>query len=100
MRCWAAWGGAVREAAERALELVGMTEHAGRPIRGYSKGMRQRIKLAQAHGARPDGAVPRRAVDGDRSGRPARADGSRSSTGAVKAAPCWSPAMSSTRSRR
>jgi ABC-2 type transport system ATP-binding protein len=25
-----------------------MTEHAGRPIRGYSKGMRQRIKLAQA----------------------------------------------------
>ncbi len=25
-----------------------MTEHAGRAIRGYSKGMRQRIKLAQA----------------------------------------------------
>jgi ABC-2 type transport system ATP-binding protein len=37
-----------REAAERALELVNMTEHAGRAIRGYSKGMRQRIKLAQA----------------------------------------------------
>ena len=37
-----------REAAERVLELVKMTEHAGRPIRGYSKGMRQRIKLAQA----------------------------------------------------
>jgi ABC-2 type transport system ATP-binding protein len=37
-----------REAADRALELVRMTEHAGRPIRGYSKGMRQRIKLAQA----------------------------------------------------
>jgi len=37
-----------REAAERALELVRMTEHADRPIRGYSKGMRQRIKLAQA----------------------------------------------------
>ena len=37
-----------REAAERSLELVRMTEHAGRPIRGYSKGMRQRIKLAQA----------------------------------------------------
>jgi ABC-2 type transport system ATP-binding protein len=36
------------EAAERVLELVKMTEHAGRPIRGYSKGMRQRIKLAQA----------------------------------------------------
>ncbi|MGP0067950.1 MAG: ABC transporter ATP-binding protein [Isosphaeraceae bacterium] len=37
-----------RDAAERSLELVRMTEHAGRPIRGYSKGMRQRIKLAQA----------------------------------------------------
>src|SRR5262249_52752873 len=37
-----------RAAAERALELVRMTEPAGRPIRGYSKGMRQRIKLAQA----------------------------------------------------
>ena len=37
-----------RAAAERALELVRMTEPADRPIRGYSKGMRQRIKLAQA----------------------------------------------------
>jgi ABC-2 type transport system ATP-binding protein len=36
------------EAAARTLELVGMTEHADRPVRGYSKGMRQRIKLAQA----------------------------------------------------
>jgi ABC-2 type transport system ATP-binding protein len=39
---------AAREAAARALELVRMTEHADRPIRGYSKGMRQRTKLAQA----------------------------------------------------
>jgi ABC-2 type transport system ATP-binding protein len=31
-----------------ALERVGMTEAAGRKIAGYSKGMRQRIKLAQA----------------------------------------------------
>ena len=37
-----------REAAERALETVAMTEHADRPIRGYSKGMRQRTKLAGA----------------------------------------------------
>lgn len=36
------------EATERALAMVGMTEHAGRAIRGYSKGMRQRIKLAQS----------------------------------------------------
>jgi ABC-2 type transport system ATP-binding protein len=37
-----------RAAAERALELVRMTEHMHRAIRGYSKGMRQRTKLAQA----------------------------------------------------
>ncbi|HWR51239.1 MAG TPA: ABC transporter ATP-binding protein [Bryobacteraceae bacterium] len=32
----------------KALERVGMTEAAGRKVAGYSKGMRQRIKLAQA----------------------------------------------------
>jgi len=37
-----------REGAARVLDQVGMTEHADRPIRGYSKGMRQRTKLAQA----------------------------------------------------
>src|SRR5688572_11745918 len=40
-----------REAARRtdaALELVGMTGRADRKLQGYSKGMRQRIKLAQA----------------------------------------------------
>ena len=41
-------GGESRRAAERALEQVRMTEHADRSVRGYSKGMRQRIKLAQA----------------------------------------------------
>jgi ABC-2 type transport system ATP-binding protein len=35
-------------ATERAIDLVGMTPNMGRPIKGYSKGMRQRIKLAQA----------------------------------------------------
>ncbi len=35
-------------AVERVLEVTRMTEHANRAIRGYSKGMRQRIKLAQA----------------------------------------------------
>jgi ABC-2 type transport system ATP-binding protein len=33
---------------EAALELVGMADRADRRLRGYSKGMRQRIKLAQA----------------------------------------------------
>jgi ABC-2 type transport system ATP-binding protein len=37
-----------RAAVDRALDLVGMTEAAHRAIRGYSKGMRQRIKLAQS----------------------------------------------------
>jgi ABC-2 type transport system ATP-binding protein len=41
-------------AAEKALATVGMTENMRRAIRGYSKGMRQRTKLAQAlvHGPR------------------------------------------------
>lgn len=37
-----------REAAGRTLEAVGMTRHKDRVVRGYSKGMRQRTKLAQA----------------------------------------------------
>jgi ABC-2 type transport system ATP-binding protein len=37
-----------QDAAERALQTVGMQEHMSRAIRGYSKGMRQRTKLAQA----------------------------------------------------
>jgi len=37
-----------REAADRTLELVGLTPHGDRAVRGYSKGMRQRIKLGQA----------------------------------------------------
>jgi ABC-2 type transport system ATP-binding protein len=36
-----------------AIERVGLTEAAGRKIAGYSKGMRQRIKLAQAISHRP-----------------------------------------------
>jgi ABC-2 type transport system ATP-binding protein len=37
-----------REATARTIDSVGMTRHQGRAIRGYSKGMRQRIKMAQA----------------------------------------------------
>ena len=39
---------AAREAAARTIEAVGMTRHQDRAVRGYSKGMRQRTKLAQA----------------------------------------------------
>jgi ABC-2 type transport system ATP-binding protein len=41
-------GRRAREATARAIETVRMTEHADRSIKGYSKGMRQRTKLAQA----------------------------------------------------
>ena len=37
-----------RRRTATALERVGMTEAANRPVAAYSKGMRQRIKLAQA----------------------------------------------------
>ncbi len=37
-----------RRRAERALERVGMSDRAERPLGGCSHGMRQRIKLAQA----------------------------------------------------
>ncbi len=41
-------GKMVRERTETCLNRVGMTDRASRKLRGYSKGMRQRIKLAQA----------------------------------------------------
>ena len=37
-----------KDAAARAIESVGMTRHKDRVVRGYSKGMRQRTKLAQS----------------------------------------------------
>jgi ABC-2 type transport system ATP-binding protein len=37
-----------RAAAERALDTVDLTDAAGKRIGAYSKGMRQRVKLAQA----------------------------------------------------
>jgi ABC-2 type transport system ATP-binding protein len=39
---------AARRRTEEVLELVGMDNRADKKLRGYSKGMRQRIKLAQA----------------------------------------------------
>jgi ABC-2 type transport system ATP-binding protein len=41
-------GHEARGAAAATIEAVGMTANKDRAIRGYSKGMRQRIKLAQA----------------------------------------------------
>lgn len=42
------------ERADETIELVGMTESKHRSIEEYSKGMRQRIKLAQAISHDPD----------------------------------------------
>jgi ABC-2 type transport system ATP-binding protein len=41
-------GKVARQRTEEALARVGMADRADRKLRGYSKGMRQRIKLAQA----------------------------------------------------
>ncbi len=51
-------------AAERALAEVGLSEVAGRRVGGFSHGMRQRVKLAQALAHEPqilllDGAAER-----------------------------------------
>lgn len=43
-----------RVLAEAAIEQVGLTAAAGRKVAGYSKGMRQRIKLAQAMSHEPE----------------------------------------------
>lgn len=43
-----------KERAEESIAHVGMTDRANRKIKGYSKGMRQRIKLAQAMVHNPD----------------------------------------------
>ena len=40
--------GVVRDLTQAAIERVSMQEAAGRKVAGYSKGMRQRIRLAQA----------------------------------------------------
>lgn len=47
-------GSALRAAVADSIETVGMTANAGRKIGGYSKGMRQRIKVAQAIVHDPD----------------------------------------------
>lgn len=43
-----------KQRTEEVLEIVGMSDRASRKIQGYSKGMRQRIKLAQAMLHDPD----------------------------------------------
>ena len=44
----------IRARAEKALDIVNLTGDKDRKIRGYSRGMRQRIKFAQAIGHDPE----------------------------------------------
>ena len=46
--------GEARSRAERALDRVGLTPAMNRSVQGYSKGMRQRMKLAQALTSDPE----------------------------------------------
>ncbi len=47
-------GGEARRRTEALLEEVGLAGAAGRKVAGYSQGMKQRLKLAQALGHDPD----------------------------------------------
>ena len=51
------------EAPDAALSTVGLLDVADRRVDGFSKGMRQRTKIAAALGDRSAGAGPRRAVE-------------------------------------
>lgn len=53
-RYWGMSGPNAEKAAEQACERVRMTDRMDDPIEEYSKGMRQRIKLAQALATDPD----------------------------------------------
>ncbi len=61
---------AARQRASDVLDLVGLDEARFRPIGGFSTGMRQRAKLAQAFGGRPASRPARRADGRPRPRRP------------------------------
>ena len=80
---------------EAVLDRVGMTDRADRKLRGYSKGMRQRIKLAQALLHDPELLVLDEPLSGiDPVGRQELLDLFRA-LAAARASACSSPATNS-----
>ena len=71
-----------RQRAEGALHQVALLDAKDRKIGGYSRGMRQRIKLAQAIAHDPRGVAARRAGDRDGPGQSPARDRSRATDGA------------------
>lgn len=53
-RTWGVYAAPAEKLAEEACERVGMPERMDDPVSTYSKGMRQRIKIAQALVMQPD----------------------------------------------
>ena len=53
-RQWGMTKAVAEKTAEEVCDLVGMTERMDDPIDEYSKGMRQRIKIAQALASKPE----------------------------------------------
>ena len=91
---------AADEAARRALTAVDLMDAAGKKIGAYSKGMRQRVKLAQAIVHDPGAPHPRRAAVGHGPARAPAHDPPDSRLGAAPASPSSSRATSCTRSSR
>jgi ABC-2 type transport system ATP-binding protein len=54
LRCYSGPAGCTRQRVDELLDLVGLTEASGRPVSGYSTGMRQRLSLATALLGDPD----------------------------------------------
>ena len=57
-------GGAERQRIEMVLELVGLRDRAGDPVRVYSHGMRQRLGIAQALLPKPEFIILDEPTDG------------------------------------